>query len=197
VSTCLCASRFQTRIIRPHEHKQFKRVVDLAHFPSFLGPTVIQRSAVNGGAYFYEYGGQPAGASLVNPHLNVFLVLAVLPAHRKHGLGEAIIEYVRPNFARVITDFVPYFRRNGYEPIGTPHKGRKYFTQVMVRRELLQLAGRASKLLRDRCRCLEHAGLPAEHDGPCEEQQGSHAPVIEPGQRPARARVAPVVLDAQ
>lgn len=95
----------------------------------------------------YTVDAVDVAVSIVNARLNVLLVLNVLPAHRSHGLGSAIVRYLQCNFARVIESAVPFFERNGYTRIGDMKQGNRYRTQVMVKAALIPLAGRISRLL--------------------------------------------------
>ena len=108
--TCRCAETFSVRLGRPHDRREFKRLMDRVRFPTFLGPRVIEGNAVNGGLNFYEYGATACAATLVNPRLSVLLALGVVPEHRRHGLGAAVVAYLRPNFARVIEGRDEWFR---------------------------------------------------------------------------------------
>lgn len=84
--------------------------------------------------------------ALINPRLNVLLVLNVLPEHRSHGLGSAALRYLQCNFARVLSTVVPWFERNGYVSMGKLKKGNRLYTQVMVKASLIPLAGRMKAL---------------------------------------------------
>lgn len=95
---------------------------------------------------FQSYGFDLACA-VINPRLNSLLVLNVVPSHRSHGLGRAVVAYLQCNFARVLESAVPFFETCGYAPIGKLKRGNSLNTQVMVRRSLLTLAGRAGRLL--------------------------------------------------
>ena len=67
----------------------------------------------NGGAMVYTFGGVDIAVSVVNPKLNTLLVLNVLPEHREHGMGAAILRYLQCSFARVLESAIPFFERNG------------------------------------------------------------------------------------
>jgi GNAT superfamily N-acetyltransferase len=141
---------------RPDDYDAFKRLLNRGRHPVFIGPNMVTRNARNGGLVFARHGGDVA-AALVNPHYGILLVLCVLPEHRSHGLGSALVDYLRPNWVRAIESAVPWFRRLGYVSVGEPKQGRRHITHVMVRDELRKLAGRASQRLGQRCRCAEDA----------------------------------------
>lgn len=162
---CACATHFEVTLGRTTDYRRCKRILDRAHFPAFVGRDTVRRSAQDGGLLFFTYEGEDAAVAVMNARNSTALALAVLPTHQGHGLGSAIVEYARPNFRRVTTEFVPYFQARGYSPIGEPKQGRKFATQIMVRTELLGLAGRVSRVLGDAdgsCSCADpshdHAG---------------------------------------
>lgn len=105
----------------------------------------MKRNATNGGALFYELDGAAIAVSLVNPHLGILLALNVLPAHRAHGLGAAILSFLVPNFARVVESKIEWFERRGYKRIGKLKQGITLNTQVMARAALFSLAGNLRK----------------------------------------------------
>ena len=101
--------------------------------------------------WFTETGGSnPAdlAIAIVNPKLNCLLVLNVVPSHRSHGLGAAVLRYLQCNFARVLESAVPFFERNGYTSRGKLKQGKTLKTQVMVKSTLLTLAGRVTAIYR-------------------------------------------------
>jgi len=100
---------------------------------------------MNGGIYLFQYAGEDVAVAMINCRLSSLNVLNVLPDHRKHGLGQAVVAYLRPNFARVIESAVPFFERCGYVCVGCWHQGRRLRTIVMVRDELRSLVGRLRK----------------------------------------------------
>jgi len=106
----------------------------------------MQQTARNGGVVVFSYQGQDVAAALVNPRLNVLTVLCVAPAHRNHGLGAAILTYLQANFARVLESAIEYFVRQGYVAIGDIKQGRTLSTQIMVRKDLMNLAGRIASI---------------------------------------------------
>jgi protein gp37 len=104
-------------------------------------------NARNGGLLIFQHDGEDLAVALLNPRLNVLLVLNVLPSHRRHGLGQAVIEYCRPTWVRALEAAEPWFKARGFVPIGAKKQGRSLRTQVMVKQELLKLAGRVSRVL--------------------------------------------------
>jgi len=95
----------------------------------------------------YTFAAEDVAVSIVNPALNDLLVLNVLPAHRSHGMGARVLDYLQVNFARVIDSAVPWFERQGYVIAGEPNQGKRYITRVMVKKSLLSLAGRLKDAL--------------------------------------------------
>jgi GNAT superfamily N-acetyltransferase len=105
---------------------------------------MVQRFARNGGLLFFCVASHDVAVAVINPRLSVLLVLNVHPDHRHHGLGSAILTFLCPNWVRSVQHVAPWFERHGYVRVGSPKQGRRYLTQIMVRRTLLTLAGRIS-----------------------------------------------------
>lgn len=106
--------------------------------------------ARNGGALIFRFEKQDVAVVMINPRLNVLLVLNVLPEHRSHGLGSAVLHYIDCSFARVLETAIPFFERNGFEAMGKFHIGQRYRTRVMIKRSLIGLVGRLRGILRAR-----------------------------------------------
>lgn len=145
---CRCAEEFQVRPARAEEYSRIKAILNAGKHPAFIGRQMVLDKTRNGGAMLFTLDGLDVAAAVVNPRLNVLLVLNVLPSHRGHGLGRALVDYLQCNFARVVQSAVPFFERCGYVTIGKAKKGNRLYTQVMVRASLLKLAGRMAKLYR-------------------------------------------------
>lgn len=94
----------------------------------------------------FSAGGQDVACAVVNPAINVLLVINVHPDHRSHGLGGAILDYLKCNFARVLESAMPFFARNGYQAVGAMHQGKRWKTQVMIKSSLIALAGRVAQI---------------------------------------------------
>lgn len=105
----------------------------------------MMRNANNGGALFYELDGAAVAVSLINPHYGILLALNVRPEHRGHGLGDAIVKFLVPNFVRAIESKVEWFERRGYKRIGKLKRGISLNTQLMARAALFSLAGNLRK----------------------------------------------------
>lgn len=148
---------------RPNEYARAKGILNRGKHPTFIGKTMVQRNAIQGGLLFYIVEGKDAAVALVNVRNSTLLVLNVLPEFRGHGVGAKFLNLVRPNFARVVEFAVPWFERQGYAKIGEPKKGRKLFTQIMARKELFALAGRVANIFAYGCRCdAVKINLPSE-----------------------------------
>ena len=143
---CDCAQSFTVKLARADDYKMFKKILDIGRHPAFIGKDTMQRNAENGGSLFYIYDAEPIAVSLINPHLGILLALNVLPTHRSHGLGRAIMNFLVPNFSRVIESKVPWFESQGYRKIGTLKKGQSLNTQIMARGALFTLAGRLQRV---------------------------------------------------
>jgi hypothetical protein len=109
---------------------------------------MLSFAARNGGVFVFRYDGEDIAAAIVNPRLNCLLVLNVVPGHRSHGMGGAILRFLQCNFARVLESAVPFFEHNGYTSRGKIKTGKRLKTQVMVKSTLLTLAGRVSGIYR-------------------------------------------------
>ena len=145
---CDCAQSFTVKLARADDYKMFKKILNIGRHPAFIGKDTMQRNAENGGALFYFHADYPIAVSLINPHLGILLALNVIPAHRSHGLGRAIVNFLMPNFARVIESKVQWFESQGYRKIGPPKKGQSLKTQIMARGALFTLAGKLNNAWR-------------------------------------------------
>ena len=143
---CQCAKAFEVHGLKSTEYQRLKNVLNAGRHPTFIGRMQMQQTARNGGVVVFSYQGQDVAAALVNPRLNVLTVLCVAPAHRNHGLGAAILTYLQANFARVLESAIEYFVRQGYVAIGDIKQGRTLSTQIMVRKDLMNLAGRIASI---------------------------------------------------
>lgn len=133
------------RLARAHEYPAWKKILDAGRHPAFIGKSTMMRNANNGGALFYELDGAAVAVSLINPHYGILLALNVRPEHRGHGLGDAIVKFLVPNFVRAIESKVEWFERRGYKRIGKLKRGISLNTQLMARAALFSLAGNLRK----------------------------------------------------
>ena len=132
------------------EYGRFKTVLNRASHPTFVGPREYRDSAKQGCASIAHVGGQDVAAAVVNARTGALLVLCVVHEFRSQGVGAWFLGHLSPTFARVLDSAVPWFEAHGYEQTGTVLKGRKHSTAIMIRRGLRELAGRLSKVLRNR-----------------------------------------------
>lgn len=146
MSSCDCSSRFEVRIAIITDYAQFKRILSKGRHPSFIGKNIFLQNANNGGALFYLIRAEAAAVSLVNPRFGIMLALNVIPEHRNHGLGSAIVNYLMPNFVRSIESKVKFFERLGYRQIGSLKRGISLNTQIMARSALFDLAGKLNRI---------------------------------------------------
>ena len=134
---------------RSHEYSRAKAILNVGRHPTFIGKSLYSLTARNGGAVFVTIDGRDVAVALVQPRTNCLLVLCVVPAFRGCGLGQGIVAYLQCSFARVIETAVPFFERCGFVSIGRAKMGKRWKTQVMCRRSLIDLAGRVSRILGD------------------------------------------------
>ena len=143
---CDCATRFEVRLARAHEYGPWKKLLDGGKHPAFIGKSTMMRNANNGGALFYELDGEAVAVSAdESAHGRSCSRLNVRPEHRGHGLGDAILKYLVPNFARVVESKIEWFEKRGYRRIGKLKCGISLKTQVMARSALFSLAGNLRK----------------------------------------------------
>jgi GNAT superfamily N-acetyltransferase len=145
-NSCHCQSKVEIKLARGEEYSIFKKVLNVGRHPAFIGKKTMQRNANNGGALFYIFENKIIAVSLINPHYGILLVLNVIPEHRGHGLGEAILNFLMPNFIRAIDYKISYFEKRGYRKIGDPKQGRRFKTQIMARTNLFSLCGKLNKI---------------------------------------------------
>ena len=145
--SCQCRIRFSVRIGRAEDYQQAKNILNRGHHPTYIGPHMVRRSARNGGLIFFDFHSERLAVAVINAHHNILLVLNVIPEHRSHGLGTAIMQYLQVNWVRAIESAVPFFEHLGYIKIGEPKQGRQFITWLMVRKDLIELSGRLRALL--------------------------------------------------
>ena len=142
-NSCGCAAGFTVVLAREGDYAEFKTVLSRGRHPAFIGRDLFERNARNGGALFYRFDTtNNVAVSLINARSGILIALNVVPQHRGHGLGGAILRFLVPNFARVVESKVPWFEANGYRAIGKLKQGISLRTQVMARAELFGLAGK-------------------------------------------------------
>lgn len=132
---------------RQDEYARAKSILNAGRHPTFIGRTMVERCAVNGGLIFLQIDDEDAAVVLINPRRNVLLVLNVIPKFRSLGVGKYLIDFLKPNFARVVESACSWFERNGYKKIGDLKPGRSLNTQVMVRENIIGLSGRIRRVL--------------------------------------------------
>ena len=126
------------------DYDRVKSVMSKARHPTFIGREQVQRIADNGGAIVWVMDGVDVAVSLVDTRRSVLLALSVV--RQGEGIGGRVLEYIRPNWARVVESKVPWFERHGYERVGRITQGKTLRTQVMVRRGLRSLGERVALL---------------------------------------------------
>jgi hypothetical protein len=161
---CDCARTFRVVVGRPTEYRRVKTLLNAAKFPTFIGRDLVSRCARNGGVIFYVVDDVDIAVSILNPRTHVWLVLAVHPTHHDHGMGTAMLHYLRPLWIRSTEAMVPYFEARGYVKVGEPKHGKSLTTWILAQGELFSLAGRLSRLAPDRCRCSENGAQPTGAD---------------------------------
>ena len=119
-----------------NEYDRIKNILNIGKHPSFIGRDTVRSNAANGGLLFMQCDNEDIGVALVNPSKNNLLVLNILPHYRGQGFGKIFLDYLKPNFARVIETKKKWFQANGYIAIGKPKKGIRYETYIMLRRSL-------------------------------------------------------------
>lgn len=133
---------------REGEYQRCKMLLNRGKHPTFIGRGLVQSAAWRGGLLFFQDdSGKDIAVVIFNPKSSVLLVLSVLPQWRSSGIGTAIVDYIKCNFVRAIESSVPFFTRCGYQAVGKMKKGYRWRTQIMVRKELRNLAGRLKHLL--------------------------------------------------
>lgn len=131
---------------RVTEYARAKRLLNIGKHPTFIGRDMLYRSALNGGLFFFQKDGKDVAVAMINPRLNILTVMNVLPEMRAKGLGKFIVNFLKPNWVRAIDSAKEFFEKNGYVSIGEPKQGRRFLTQIMVRKNLLNLSTRINRL---------------------------------------------------
>lgn len=145
---CECATKYYPEVLGANvdDYKRLRRLLDKGKHPTFIGFEMFRRKAENGGCIIFTFGDIDCATAIVNARKNCLLALNVTPDHRGHGLGSSVVNYIKPTWARVVEFRVPWFEKLGYVKIGTPKKGRKFITWVMVRKETMALSGRLKSI---------------------------------------------------
>ncbi len=144
---------FEPLLGRSSEYDRAKKILNAGRHPTFVGRDTVCRNALQGGLIFAAIDDADAGVAVVNVRTSTLLVLCVHPKYRKAGLGAALLEFLRPNFARVVESAVPWFARNGYIQLGDYKQGRSLRTAIMVRGGLTELCGRLATIYAAGCAC--------------------------------------------
>ncbi len=138
--SCHCADDFTPTLCDSYESA--KHLLNIGKHPAFIGRGTFEHCRRNGGALLFLLDEQPIAVSMVNPRTGVLLALNVSPQHRGHGLGAAIVNFLMPNWCRVIEHKVKWFQHQGYRRIGSMKTGIKFKTEIMVRTSLIALYSR-------------------------------------------------------
>jgi hypothetical protein len=129
------------------DYRRAKLILNKGKHPTFVGKSLIERCATNGGLLFFRINSDDVGVAAVNVRRSVLLVMNILPAYRSMGLGMVMLDYIKPNFIRAVESAVPWFEQRGYKSIGAWKQGRKLRTRVLVRENIINLAGRLRRSL--------------------------------------------------
>ena len=148
---------FQVILGREQEYERAKRLLNAGKHPTFIGKETVRRNAKQGGLIFAVVGGIDAAVAIIGIRNGTLLVLNVHPNYRSAGLGSAFLQFLMPNFARVLESAVPWFEKNGYASLGKLKQGRSLRTQIMVRGVLLDIAGRLQHTHGLTCPCSQCA----------------------------------------
>lgn len=151
------SATFKVVLGRLTDYPRAKTLLNQGRHPTFVGRNQVRDQARQGGLLFAQVDGKDAAVALINIHLGSLTVLCVHPSQRKQGLGSAFLNYLSPNFARVVESAVPWFERNGYKSIGAMKQGRTLKTQIMVRNQLMNVAGRVRRVFAAGCPCAHKA----------------------------------------
>lgn len=131
------------------DYRRFKNVLNRARHPTFVGPKQFRQLSNDGGAIIWvamdDTTQRDVAASLVDVKRSCLIALSV--AEPGAGIGAKVMEYLRPNWARVVSTKVEWFERRGFKCVGRPMKSRALTTQIMVRNDLKSLGSRV-RLLR-------------------------------------------------
>lgn len=148
--SCECARRFRVEQGKSAEYARFKTLLNRCRHPSYIGPEFYARCARNGGCFFATLDGVDLAVALINPRRGVFNVLSVLPAHRAHGLGSALVHWCRAPLIRSTQQAATFAERFGYSRVAAVQTGRVLEVQMLVDSNVRGLAGRIATVLRDR-----------------------------------------------
>lgn len=146
---CDCATSYTLVLgqATSSDYKRAKRILDRGKHPTFIGRDLVIGHARNGGLLIFRFQDVDVAVAVVNTSVNSLLVLNVVPEHRSHGLGKVLIQFLKPTWVRSIDSAILFFNKVGYVSVGSMKKGRRFGTQIMVKRSLLTLSGRVIRIL--------------------------------------------------
>ena len=138
------------KILSPDDYAIFKTALNAGRHPGFVGRENFCRCAENGGALIFFGADEQVAVALMNPKKNSLIALNVQPRFRGKGFGKMCLEYLKPNWVRAIESSIPFFESMGFWRVGALKVGQTLKTAIMVRRDLIGLAGRLGNILRTR-----------------------------------------------
>jgi GNAT superfamily N-acetyltransferase len=119
------------------EYDRAKTVLNKAKHPGFVGRELFYRCATAGQAVMAVLvDGETQGDVGVGLAVKgKFHVLSIVPSAQGFGVGSRLVDHMRPEWANVIMDRVPWFEKRGYQSVGAPKVGQsgKMATQLMQR----------------------------------------------------------------
>lgn len=138
------------KILSPDDYAIFKTALNAGRHPGFVGRDNYCRCAAGGGALLFFAEGKPVAVALMNCKKNALIALNVEPEFRGRGFGKMCLQYLKPNWVRAIESSIPFFESMGFQRVGALKVGRTLKTAIMVRGDLIGLAGRLENILRAR-----------------------------------------------
>ncbi len=117
-----------------------KDVFNKGKHPGFIGKGMHETASRNGGAFAVVIDKKIAAVALVNMRKNILTAINVLPEYRKSGIGQMLMNYISPNFCRVIEPVIPWFEKMGYVVSSDFVEGNKYRVVIMSMKNLVNLS---------------------------------------------------------
>lgn len=143
---------YEILTIRSCEYRRFKRILNRAGHPTFIGRSSFETNAREGGAVVLTDTNKrvDVAAALMKTRTHTLMALSVIKSYQGMGIGGLLIDYMMPHWVRALESKIGYFEKLGYVSVGEMKIGRSLNTQIMVRSNLLLVAGRVSRILNSR-----------------------------------------------
>jgi hypothetical protein len=130
-------SEIQFELLGVDDYKRAKAVLNKAKHPGFVGPDLFTRCAFSGKATVAVVDSVDCAVALISKDSKLH-ALSVIVSAQGRGLGQALVNHLRPTWVNAIGDRIGFFEKLGYKSVGAAKVGQngKHATQLMQRGEM-------------------------------------------------------------